>query len=440
MAWYSAWSLPTLICWPCLRGAAGVHDEALARTLVSSVTRRRIRALLRPNIAWQARASPRRPRRMPRRPPSKDRPPTSRRRAASARPRNLRSDRLTPVLPSVGPAHPSRGLRRSCILVVFQRIYRSRSLPTACEGGADVASVRSDDAVPAPAPRGAYARHPGAGHGACAGAAGGPARAPSREPVLVFAAASLKNALDDIAAQYERETGERSPSPTGQPGPGEADRGRGARRPLHLGGPGLDGLPPGPEPDQAGHARQHARQPPRPRRAEGQSRRRSRSAPASRWPSCSATDASPWPTRSRSRPGKYGRAALESLGVWQAVEPRVAAAENVRAALALVSRGEAPLGIVYQTDAAADPNVKIVGMFPEDTHPPIIYPGGADRRLDATGRARLPRVHASARRTAGLGKARLHGSRSSIRADGCGTRAPCSTWRRSLPTRSRRSG
>jgi len=52
----------------------------------------------------------------------------------------------------------------------------------------------------------------------------------------------------------------------------------------------------------------------------------------------------------------------------------VAAAENVRAALALVSRGEAPLGIVYQTDAAADPNVKIVGMFPEDTHPPIIYP------------------------------------------------------------------
>ena len=72
--------------------------------------------------------------------------------------------------------------------------------------------------------------------------------------------------------------------------------------------------------------------------------------------------------------GKYGRAALESLGVWQAVEPRVASAENVRAALALVSRGEAPLGIVYQTDAAADSNVKIVGMFPEDTHPPIIYP------------------------------------------------------------------
>src|SRR5690606_23586263 len=72
--------------------------------------------------------------------------------------------------------------------------------------------------------------------------------------------------------------------------------------------------------------------------------------------------------------GKYGKAALEKLGVWASVEGKVAQAENVRAALALVSTGEAPLGIVYQTDAAADPNVKIVAAFPEDTHPPIIYP------------------------------------------------------------------
>jgi molybdate transport system substrate-binding protein len=72
--------------------------------------------------------------------------------------------------------------------------------------------------------------------------------------------------------------------------------------------------------------------------------------------------------------GKYGRAALESLGIWQSVENRVAQTENVRAALALVSRGEAPLGIVYQTDAAADPNVRIAGTFPENTHPPIVYP------------------------------------------------------------------
>jgi molybdate transport system substrate-binding protein len=72
--------------------------------------------------------------------------------------------------------------------------------------------------------------------------------------------------------------------------------------------------------------------------------------------------------------GKYGKAALEKLGVWSSVSDKVAQAENVRAALLLVSRGEAPAGIVYQTDAAAEPNVKIIGTFPEDTHPPIIYP------------------------------------------------------------------
>jgi molybdate transport system substrate-binding protein len=72
--------------------------------------------------------------------------------------------------------------------------------------------------------------------------------------------------------------------------------------------------------------------------------------------------------------GKYGKAALEKLGVWSAVESRVAAAENVRAALLLVARGEAPLGIVYKTDAAAEPGVKIVATFPADTLPPIIYP------------------------------------------------------------------
>ncbi len=75
--------------------------------------------------------------------------------------------------------------------------------------------------------------------------------------------------------------------------------------------------------------------------------------------------------------GKYGRAALEHLGVWASVQARIARAENVRAALALVSRGEAPFGIVYRTDAAADPKVKVVGFFPEDSHPPITYPVAA---------------------------------------------------------------
>ncbi|MBP2550485.1 molybdate transport system substrate-binding protein [Neorhizobium galegae] len=75
--------------------------------------------------------------------------------------------------------------------------------------------------------------------------------------------------------------------------------------------------------------------------------------------------------------GKYGKAALEKLGVWSTVASKVAGAENVRGALALVSRGEAAYGIVYQTDAAADPGVSIVGTFPQDTHPPIIYPVAA---------------------------------------------------------------
>jgi molybdate transport system substrate-binding protein len=72
--------------------------------------------------------------------------------------------------------------------------------------------------------------------------------------------------------------------------------------------------------------------------------------------------------------GKYGKAALQSLGAWDGVSGKLAQAENVRAALALVGRNEAPLGIVYKTDAAADKNVKIVGVFPSDSHKPIIYP------------------------------------------------------------------
>jgi molybdate transport system substrate-binding protein len=84
--------------------------------------------------------------------------------------------------------------------------------------------------------------------------------------------------------------------------------------------------------------------------------------------------------------GKYGKAALEKLGVWNSVRGVVAPAENVRAALLFVARREAPLGIVYATDAAAEPRVKIVGVFPADTHPPIVYPAAltmANRSPDA---------------------------------------------------------
>ncbi len=72
--------------------------------------------------------------------------------------------------------------------------------------------------------------------------------------------------------------------------------------------------------------------------------------------------------------GKYGKAALEALGVWGAVAPKVARAENVRAALALVARGEAPFGVVYRTDALAERRVRTVGEFSLSLHPPIVYP------------------------------------------------------------------
>lgn len=84
--------------------------------------------------------------------------------------------------------------------------------------------------------------------------------------------------------------------------------------------------------------------------------------------------------------GLYAKAALEKLGAWQAAEPKLATADNVRAALLLVSRGEAPLGIVYETDAKVEPGVKIVGTFPDNSHEPIIYPvaATATAKPDAT--------------------------------------------------------
>ena len=72
--------------------------------------------------------------------------------------------------------------------------------------------------------------------------------------------------------------------------------------------------------------------------------------------------------------GQYGKAALQSLGLWDSVAARVAQTDNVRAALALVATGEEPLGIVYATDAVAEPAVSVLGRFPAETHPPIVFP------------------------------------------------------------------
>ena len=79
--------------------------------------------------------------------------------------------------------------------------------------------------------------------------------------------------------------------------------------------------------------------------------------------------------------GKYAKAALMSLGAWEDVKDRIAATGNVRAALALVARGEAPLGVVYRTDALAEKGVRIVDTFPAGSHPPIVYPMAQVQRM-----------------------------------------------------------
>jgi molybdate transport system substrate-binding protein len=97
--------------------------------------------------------------------------------------------------------------------------------------------------------------------------------------------------------------------------------------------------------------------------------------------------------------GKYAKASLEKLGAWIAAEPKFAMTENVRAALALVARGEAMLGIVYSTDAKVEPGVKIVGTFPADSHPAIIYPVAATTTAKAEAADYLAFLRSSAAKT-----------------------------------------
>lgn len=87
--------------------------------------------------------------------------------------------------------------------------------------------------------------------------------------------------------------------------------------------------------------------------------------------------------------GKYAKAALTALGVWQSVAAKLAPAENVRVALEYVARGDAPLGIVYATDAKAAPNVHVVGVFAQNTHPPIVYPVALTKTAAPAARAFL---------------------------------------------------
>ena len=208
--------------------------------------------------------------------------------------------------------------------------------------------------------------------------AAGPASAQGRAP-LVFAAASLKTALDDVAAQWQRETGKKTVISYAASNTLIRQIEQGAPADIFISAD-LDWM------DYAQRNNLIDAQ----TRANLLGNRIVLVAPkeaaitvniAPRFDLAAAlkggrlamgnVDAVP--------AGKYGKAALEKLGAWDGVKDRIAQSDNVRAALLLVSRSEAPLGIVYRTDAAADPAVKIVGTFPEDSHPPVIYPAALTR-------------------------------------------------------------
>ena len=205
------------------------------------------------------------------------------------------------------------------------------------------------------------------------GAGAAPAAAQGRD-VLVFAAASLKNALDDVAAQWQRETGKKAAVSYAASNTLIKQIEQGAPADIFMSAD-LDWMDYG---QQKGLIKPDTR-------SNLLGNRIVLVAPKDS--SVAVTIAPGFDLAALLKggrlamgnvdavpAGKYGKAALEKLGSWDGVKDKVAQAESVRAALLLVSRGEAPLGIVYQTDAAADPGVKIVGVFPENSHPPIIYP------------------------------------------------------------------
>jgi molybdate transport system substrate-binding protein len=209
------------------------------------------------------------------------------------------------------------------------------------------------------------------------------ARAADDRPVLVFAAASLKNALDEVAAKFSQETGTRVAVSYAASSALAKQIEQGAEADLFLSADldWMDYL------DKRQLIRSDSRVNLLGNRIVLVTAKDSKVGDLAIAPGLDLAGALgdgrlAMGEVSSVPAGKYGKAALEKLGVWAAVEGKLAQAENVRGALALVSRGEAPLGIVYQTDAAADPNVRIVGTFPEATHPPIIYPVALTRTAE----------------------------------------------------------
>jgi len=198
--------------------------------------------------------------------------------------------------------------------------------------------------------------------------------AAQQKPVLVFAAASLRNALDDVAAQYTKETGKQVRASYAASSALAKQIEAGAPADLFISAD-LDWM--------NYLAKKSLIKPATRRNLLGNElvlvEPKDSGVKVSIKPGfplvkllaggkLAMADTSAVPA------GKYGKAALEKLGVWTSVESDIAQAENVRAALLLVARKEAPLGVVYRTDAAAEPNVKITAAFPAGSYPPIIYP------------------------------------------------------------------
>ena len=210
---------------------------------------------------------------------------------------------------------------------------------------------------------------------ALSGMAATPSTAQDSRPVVFFAAASLQTALNAIAAEWRRETGKRV---TFSYAASSA-----LARQLEQGAPA--DLFASADLDWMDWARQRDLIRTDTRRTllgntlvliEPADRPATALPIARGFPLAAAIGDSRLATANpRSVPvGRYAQAALTSLGVWDTVGPRLAGTDNVRAALALVARGEARFGIVYETDARTEPRVRVVGTFPSASHPPILYP------------------------------------------------------------------
>ncbi len=218
--------------------------------------------------------------------------------------------------------------------------------------------------------------------------------------LTVFAAASMKNALDDVDAAYTAKTGVKVVASYAASSVLAKQIGQGAPADIFLSAD-TDWMDYASQTKnhQQGHADQPARQQHRPDRAEGLFHRQRDHRPglrprqARRHGRIATGDVSSVPV------GKYAKAALEKLGAWETAAPKFAMAESVRAALTLVARGEAVLGIVYATDAKVEPEVKIVGTFPADSHPPIIYPVAATTTAGANATGYLAFLHSQAAKT-----------------------------------------